>query len=698
MSDPQFVTLDERVYKYIRQFTIKSVEDALIELITNSVDAYKRGSIEQKRIDIVLPDTNHINVIDNAIGIGGEDMEKCFLQVGGYTNVDGSRGFFCRGAKDISAIANLTFSSIKDGKFSQCSLNTDAYGKITVMDQDVTQEQRDQYKIPGNGLHVDMHLLPNFADPNIDNLAQSLRDTAQLRDIMSDPTVHVQLKKELGDGVLFNERIQFQDQGGTLLLDLTYNVPQYESYQARFVVYKTDTPIDQPRKESEMRFGFLMKDSTSVYEVNTIDDRFRWNVYMPYLYGYLECEGLNQLLHEFDTTGATTTNPFPIIDPSRLTGLNKQHPFVVALLSIPNVRLDNILRELNKSLSKKAINIDEINEIIKELENLGVNLFEEEEIKLQYVPDYDSELAKAIEDDRQNYVQSEFNYLYGPDNTVEQLQLDQYLQNEILKIEPAERESNIYVADPNGELVQIPNRTQTDTVQDPVQILDTLTDEERELINKRPYIYRVNADGQLTKLYIFEKGRVESVTNPENEYVVIKNKTIQISYIYDINTPQRYIIDNSSGIHVKINLHNEMVKKYMASKEFDQYDPDASVSLKNIQTAKGLVFLRDLMTDVMADIIVMNDISNNKLILESSNIVNANKVIDHRNKTVSKLELKMDAIFSFYLGKVKEAKETALVSTIAVIGDTVNSLLGYQDDNLVTLRDQLLTTMTDIIE
>ena len=50
MSDDNFVKLDERVYKYIRQFTIKSVEDALVELITNSIDAYKKGNIEENKL------------------------------------------------------------------------------------------------------------------------------------------------------------------------------------------------------------------------------------------------------------------------------------------------------------------------------------------------------------------------------------------------------------------------------------------------------------------------------------------------------------------------------------------------------------------------------------------------------------------------------------------------------------------------
>ena len=349
MSELQFIDLNERAYKYIRQFTIKSVEDALIELITNCIDAYNRSGKLLKKIEIEYSDaTGSIKVRDYATGLTGEDMEKCFLQVGGLTNSGDSRGFFSRGAKDISAIGNVVFETVKDNKYSRVYLNNDAYGKVEVVDQTIDQETRDSMGIPEpfNGMLVILTLLDNFKnfDPSI--LATSISKLGVLRDIMSDKNNEIQFTHyNIEDQLVFTRRLTYDPVPGTILLDLEYNVPGYDNKSAKFTVYKADSPIEQPIKENEMEFGFLIKDSTTVYEVSTIDDKFRWNPYMPYIYGSLSCEYIHQLLVDFDSNGATTNNPVPIIDPSRLMGVNKQHPFIIALMSIPKVRIDQILRE-----------------------------------------------------------------------------------------------------------------------------------------------------------------------------------------------------------------------------------------------------------------------------------------------------------------------------------------------------------------
>lgn len=702
MSELQFINLNERAYKYIRQFTIKSAEDALIELITNCIDAYGKGNILLKPMEIEYLEPGILKIRDLAIGLSGEDMEKCFLQVGNYTNIEGSRGFFSRGAKDISAIGNITFETIKDNKYSKVYLNSDAYGLLEINEDPVTALIRENLKIPEphNGMVVTIHLLSNFINFNPSDQAESLSKLAVLRDIMSNSNneIYYSHVNEIGE-VLFRRRLAYQYPNGTLLLDIEYTVPGYEESTAKFVVYKTDTPIKQPKKENEMEFGFLIKDETTVYESSTIDDRFRWNPYMPYLFGYLRCDKIHDLLMDFDTSGSSVINPVPIIDPSRLAGVNKDHPFIMAMLSIPKVRLDQILRELNSSISSKSITMNEIGNLFDELSKYGLNLVEEEEVKVSFTPSYDKELAKAIEDDRFNFVNSEKNYLLTKDYNTTLTNTDQYIREEILKIAPKEDDqSYIYIMGEDKELIPIP-RPAVDKEFLDVNILETIGEENESLLQKRPYIYELNSDGELVKLYIFQKGQIENVTNPENEYVLIKNKKFDISFINDINLTQRYIIEYSDGIDIKINTNSYSVKKYMTLGDLNA-EQEQELTIKNIGSAKSLLFIKELLLDIMSEIIVENDIINNKLILDSNTYNNAKKINSHKNNIVFRLERPIEGLFDTFLEKAKQAKSGVIDGILDQLSIMVSAKMGDVEDNtdMINMKAKLQTTLNKLIE
>ena len=82
-----FVKIDERAYKYIRQFTIKTTGDAINELLTNSVDAYRKKGSTSNLIEIEYISPNNLIVRDQAIGLTSEEMVKYFLTVGEYSYI-----------------------------------------------------------------------------------------------------------------------------------------------------------------------------------------------------------------------------------------------------------------------------------------------------------------------------------------------------------------------------------------------------------------------------------------------------------------------------------------------------------------------------------------------------------------------------------------------------------------------------------
>lgn len=697
MSDLHFVELSERAYKYIRQFTIKSTEDALVELITNSIDAYNKTTKESRKLEIEFQFPNKLRVRDFALGLTGDEMQACFLQVGTYTSTAESRGFFSRGAKDISAIGDITFQTIKDGKYSLCVLNSDAYGAVPINSIDATDEHRADTKIPENGLVVTINLLDNFIVKNPSDEAESISKLTVLRDIMTDEKNVITYSHLSVEGVaLFNRTLKYAYPDGSLLLDLTYNVPFYDNVEARFVVYKSQGPMPQPKKENEISFGFLLKSNTTVYEGNTIDDRFRWNPYMNVLYGYLQCDNIDILLKDYDINGATQKNPMPIIDPSRLTGLNREHPFIESLLSIPKVRLDHILRELNQTISKKSISIKEVDQIFDELSKYGLDIIEEEEITVSFVPSYDAELAKAIEDDRLNYVRTEANYLLTKNYTSNASEIDEYMRERIIRIEPEERTEYVYALGEDNELVQIPNSTDT-TKNEPVNIEQLLESEDLNL-TKRPYIYKMSSTGDLMKLYIFDKGRIENITNPENEYIKMKNKKFQISFINDINMIERYRIEHADGLHIKLNVNNDSIKKYLADTIARS---DENFTMDNLTLSSSLVFLNELVIEILSEIILENDIINNRLILDSNTLNNTRKINNHRAKIEARIEVPINKIFQRYLAMNKEKKSLNINTILEQITDVITSKYGgieNVDGNLLLLKSNLDNTLSSLIE
>lgn len=668
-----FISISERAYKYIRQFTIKSLDDAMIELITNCIDAYNKTSLIQRFIYIDVYDQNRVIVRDRALGLTSDELSQCFLQVGTYTSDSNSRGFFSRGAKDISALGNITFDAIKNNKYSQCILDTDAYGDITIQDVDATADIRNNLFVPdgNNGLNVTIDLLPNFQSINIDQLYAELTNMAVLRDINTDPKNIIYLRKFTNGDQIYSQQIQYIYPVATQILDIEYIVPNYPDETARFVIYKCNKPLSQPSSDSMMQFGFLIKDSTTIYEVNTLDNRFRWNPYINYLYGYIVCDGIKKYLLDYDANGTSANNPYPIIDPSRLTGVNKMHPLIQNILSIPLVRIDSILREMNNSISSKSVTIEDISDLMDELNKYGLQIIQTNDVKVNFLPSYDGKLAKAIVDDRANFVLYEKSYALAGEYKLEDAQIENYLQDQIIKNNLST--NNFYYLDAQNQLVEIQNQT-PDQQNIPINIIDLLTTDQISELQNNPYVYKLSNNGTMAKLYIFQKGNLDTVISDSSAAVITKTRQFSIQFINDINLTVRYIIDNTNGVIIKLNLNNPMVAKYLTNKNIDSLDDLMSITV--IKSTNSLMFLQDLIINILSDLVIQSDIQNRKLILDSDSYNNTQKILEYRNQVITKIEILVDSIFSKYIGKIVNDKIMSVNQHIDNIGQTIMDTMG----------------------
>lgn len=377
MTEYKNLELDYRMYQYLRSNAITNLYDALVELITNCVDAYRHLD-KNKVIDIYFNATNRtLTVIDQAVGLNAEKMENAFLTVGKYLSDDISRGHFSRGAKDISAIADITFTAIKNNKLSQCKILNNGTGAMIIKDKEISNE-RDIYKIKENGLHVKLDLIKTLSlEIDWDKLCKHYA----LRDILANEKIIISLHVDNNIKIL---KYNFPD-NLEKIVSVDYQVPYY-NVPAKFVVYidrNNSLYLDDSYYFSEN--GFLIKSFNTIYENSNLNNRFIYrHQKFHQLIGYIECDYLNNLLKDYELNGPTEQNPLPIIDTSRLTGINKSHPFTKHLLRLPQERVLHILSELQYESTnmKTKFNLTKLLASLHDIQILGSEIFDKLNVEL----------------------------------------------------------------------------------------------------------------------------------------------------------------------------------------------------------------------------------------------------------------------------------------------------------------------------
>ena len=352
-----------RFYKYIKSSAITGIIQAGVELITNSDDAYKRGSIQPPhRIDMEVSYKHKTLIVyDQATGLTFPKLIECFGQVGNYTSTPDTRGYFSRGAKDITAIGDVYFTSIKDDKISQVLVNTNDLLTVMMKEQSVSAEDRIQYGINVNGLHVKVLLKDSIIIPQFEAM-NNISKYYSMRDIFSnkDNLIHIKVREPNDDIIIYNDRLCYTPPTiKEMLTEEVFTIDGYEGASAKFSLNLLEEASPQSVYDTYMEYGILISSGNAIHEVSTLSGEIRYHPLMTRLIGKLECSHINDLMYDFDTNGESAANPFPILDHSRTYGLNKKHPFVKALFKRPIAILKFILQDLYENkLSDTSLSSD----------------------------------------------------------------------------------------------------------------------------------------------------------------------------------------------------------------------------------------------------------------------------------------------------------------------------------------------------
>lgn len=715
-GEPAFqIDVSFRNFKFTRGFAVKDTQDALTELITNAVDAYRvldPNNLLSKYIYITFHRVSngsggfdyYLQVSDRATGVDPSKMKQCFLVAGANTSQSElSRGYFATGAKNVSILGDVYYTSIRSSQLSQVYLDDQVYGHIVtygpydlndptkipdVVGVPVTNTQREILSISNNGLNATMKFtnsseIAKFTSINaINDMLTNITKAACLREIFADknfyimkdirthapwidilntanyksPVLHTNHALYDGSysdnfGGLYCERLTYSYPKSSLLQSIEFTVPDYPEYTARFVMFKTDSPIAQPLKENQMEFGFLIKDSNAVHEVNTLDDRYRWNPNINYLYGFVSCDGFNDELKKYDNGLSDQL----ILDPSRVGGLNHSHTLYKSVMSVCLPRLDKAILDIQNNTAYQTVNVQDLDVIVSKLEDLGVDVFNQNQVSFNYNPDRDGALAMALKQTDQNIMSEVAGNIYvsldGTDTaTVEELKR--------IGADP----NSVYYVDNNNEIQTIPFDGST-LITNPVTYADAIhkiADQLTDISAEHPYVYVYN-QGEWKPTSVYLRGTVERTTNTDTSKINVTRKSLSIQFINDINHGERYLIDMTQGITIKINLHNTLVAAKLSRLQLDE-DTD-EFNLSSQASYDALQFLETLMADAFSDIVFNSDAQRG--LIDTSDTANpAMKALDYWVYVSLKVEPAIHALFSQFISQKRTQMQDQVIANV----------------------------------
>jgi hypothetical protein len=394
------------------------------------------------------------------------------------------------------------------------------------------------------------------------------------------------------------------------------------------------------------------------------------------------------MLKKFDDAdNDAVRNPSPILDPSRITGINEEHPMIKSLYSVPRIYLEDAIKKLEKSVSVTSINVQELDDIVKQLEALGLDIFGQNEVEMYFRDDPEGDLVVAVQTVREEYTISETNN----QESVLNLDIDtnlsqkQELTEEQIRLLQEQLGGNnieyIYAYNDDGELVPIPVPQDTSLTQ---AVVDYNAEATGTKVLVEPYIYRMN-QGNLERIYIYQKGVIDTITDPERNYFNIKHKSLTIEFINDINLPHRYLVDINDGIRIKINLHNPTVRdNFNFQKMAETLNGSYATNIYEKSSLKALYFLRDVMCDVFTEIILNNEILNNKITLTDSTVITAKKILEHRKDVMTRIEVSMFSLFATYISAREAMIKVDVDATITAAKNQMIALIaqGASDEEL----------------
>ena len=375
----------------------RDVIRALVELITNSDDSYRRLESRGKEVDgritievLRKRQQSVFRVTDYGEGMDGQALDQALgvyaEETSGFTVGQPVRGYFGRGVKD--AILGLG-----EGKVIGTVANQVHQAWLGM--QDGTAHYKAQRPVsrrdtsPVNSTTVEITVTrDDVTIPRWDNIRSRLLLHFALRDILSSDSRTVVLRLLEASTARSAQEIQlrYQFPKGSLLEEATRTFPESDA-SCEIVLHRADDLLDTPREQGyNAQAGLLIKGENAIYD-NTLL-KFDADVNAQRFYGTVKCRYLDDLLRQDQ----------PVLLATR-DGLDGAHPFVRRLFGICEEFLEpfvqneadrarqKVYRAQNRELQDKlASALSRLNEIARnELTDLDIRL--PSDLRDPHIPD-----------------------------------------------------------------------------------------------------------------------------------------------------------------------------------------------------------------------------------------------------------------------------------------------------------------------
>jgi hypothetical protein len=328
--------IEHRVAEQQARATIKSNPIlALVELITNSDDSYRRLSNKGFRADgrIIIElirkrQGSIIRVIDYAEGFDDKTMDERVGSYGGdtseFTESEAGRGYWGRGLKEAMIVMGFgSVESIKDGCFNECTLERLEYKRSSPTK--ITRKKRNELGIKENGTIVTLKVTKRgIRIPQFDTLKDSLEYFYSLRDIMSNESRKVVLiEKKSRNTVKRSETLSYILPKGELYSRKTIPINGFDDAKIELEIYRATETLSGHEDEGALREnGLLIRSKGAVLDI-TLTKKFEGNSYASRIFGHATCDYIDHLLR---------VEKEPVIRADR-AGIDWTHTFSKALES-----------------------------------------------------------------------------------------------------------------------------------------------------------------------------------------------------------------------------------------------------------------------------------------------------------------------------------------------------------------------------
>jgi len=380
----RFVDQEPRVAKQDAKNAVRDPLDALIELITNSMDSYNRmkGRGEKippeidGKIEIYLYKKTKgkerkavIGCKDWAEGIAPDKVKEYISGYGARTSgkekFQSVRGYFGRGLKDaVGGIDGIGYIySVKDGVISYGFLDGRSKEGIKYNDDIKTYEANPQnlkkFRLTNDAKTIAIIEFPtqNIVVPNFSTFAEKLTLCVQLRPLMERGNIKL-YQTEKGK-VLRETTLKYNPPSGTRVLVESNDLIPGESATYDIEIYKANEPLSQGEEGKFREGGLLIMSGTTVHEATLL--KFERDPNASKFFGWVRCDYIDELMRKDEA----------VVTPDR-RGLNWEHPFMKKLKIEIEKKLQPLVDLEKKEREKRRSGISK--DTLKRNETLGRKL------------------------------------------------------------------------------------------------------------------------------------------------------------------------------------------------------------------------------------------------------------------------------------------------------------------------------------